>query len=217
MTLVLFLACVPAAVYGLRFDGSMPQNSEISAVGGVFPGSMGEDLTLADTSVAGLVGRQRLGNEIAVAVAGGFAPSSLDGSPAGVVELELQGRVLNEAPVTLSVLGGLDAYGQVDAESLMFGAHAGAIVSRRLPGSIRPYAGVKINPVYNPGDAVYPWLQYGGGVSWRPRLDPSTRGLLAVEASGYHGFGADLVTPGDIVTWGMMVQVGASFGNEVEE
>ncbi len=44
------------------------------------------------------------------------------------------------------------------------------------------------------------------------RLSDRVSGLLAIEASGYDGFGADLVTDSDIVTWGRMVQAGASFG-----
>lgn len=211
--LLLLLGCVPAAVYGLRFDGSMPVTSELSAVGGVFPGSAGDELPLLDTSVAGVQGRQRLGRDVAVQLAGGVAASSLDSDPIGVLELELQGRVLREAPFTLSLRGGVDAYGQWEAESLMFGFHGGAVVSKELGADLRPYAGVTVNPVYNPGDRLYPWVQYGGGVSWRPWLDESTRGLLALECSGYHGFEADVLDGEDITTWGMMLQVGASFGS----
>ncbi len=214
---VLLLGCVPAAVYGLRFDGSMPLSTELSAVGGVFPGSAGDTLPLLDTAVLGVQGRQRLGRDVAVQLSGGTATASLDGDPVGVLELEVQGRLLREAPVTLSVRGGIDAYGQWEAESVMFGVHGGAVVSRHLGAQVRPYLGFTVNPVLNPGDRFYPWLQYGGGVSWRPWLGDATRGLVALEATGYRGFGADVLNDADIVTWGAMLQVGASFGSGAED
>jgi hypothetical protein len=211
--ILLLLGCVPPGVYGMRFDGSMPQTTEFAAVGGLFPGSQGEDVSLADTTVAGLQVRQRLGRDVAVELAGGVAPASASGNLAGAAELEVQGRILRDAPVTLAVTGGLDVYGQVDAESLLWGVDVGAVVSRQLPGDLRPYFGVKVNPMIQPGDGLYPWLQYGGGLSWRPRLEESTRGLLALEASGYHGFSANVLDDSDIVTWGLMLEVGASFGS----
>lgn len=211
--LLLLLGCVPAGVYGLRFDGSMPVNSEFAAVGGVFPGSTGKDLPLGDTLVTGLQVRQRVTRDVAVEVAGGVAPASGEDALAGSVEVEVQGRILRDAPVTLSLTGGLNAYGQVDADSLTFGADVGAVVSRGLPGDLRPFAAVKVNPMYAPGDGVYPWFQYGGGLSWRPELVEGTRGLVALEASGYHGFGANVLDDTDIVTWGVMMQLGASFGS----
>lgn len=214
---LLLLGCVPAAVYGLRFDGTMPVNTELSAVGGVFPGSAGDDLPLSDTTVTGLQGRHRLGRDVAVELGAGVAAASLDSDPVGVVELEVQGRVLREAPVTLSLRGGVDMYGQWDAESVMFGVHGGAVVSRNIGADVRPYAGFTLNPVYNPGDELVPWFQYGGGVSWRPALDQGTRGLLALEVSGYHGFGADVLDGEDLTTWGLMLQVGATFGNSYGE
>ncbi len=214
---LLLLACVPAAVYGLRFDGSMPMTTELSAVGAAFPGAASDELSLLDTTGVGLQGRQRIGRDVAVQLSGGLAVASLDSDPTGVIEIEVQGRVLREAPVTLSVRGGVDAYGQAQGESLMFGVHGGAVVSRNIGANLRPYAGVTVNPVYNPGDRLYPWLQYGGGISWRPPLDAGTRGFFAVEASGYRGFGADVLNDEDIVTWGMMVQVGASFGSGNED
>jgi hypothetical protein len=209
--------CVPAAVYGIRFDGGVPQATELAVVGGAFPGSVGEGSTLADTTVVGLQGRQRVGGDVALAFAAGVATGTLDGNAVGAAEIEVQGRVLREAPVTLSVLGGVDGFAQEGGESILLGVHAGAVVSRAIGGDVRPFFGVKVNPVLNVGEVVYPWLQYGGGVSWRPRLAPATRGLLALEASGYRGFGADLVAEADIVTWGAMLQVGASFGNEDRE
>lgn len=53
MLLLASLACVPTAVYGIRLDGSMPRNTEVSVVGGVFP-EFAEDGS--DASVAGLSG-----------------------------------------------------------------------------------------------------------------------------------------------------------------
>lgn len=218
MTLLLLAAgCVPAAVYGIRFDGGMPQASELSAVGGVFPGSTGDGLPLGDTAVVGLQGRQRIGENVALAMAAGVATASIEENTAGAGELEVQWRVLHDAPLTLSLLGGVDGFVQADSDSVMLGVHGGAVVSRNLGAQVRPYFGVKVNPILNAGEEVFPWLQYGGGLSWRPRLAPATRGLLALEASGYRGFGADLVNDRDIVTWGLMLQVGASFGNDDPE
>lgn len=210
---LLAAGCVPAAVYGLRFDGGMPEATELSAVGGVFPGFAGAAMPLADTAVVGFQGRQRLSEGVAVALAGGVAAGSLEGNPVGVVEIEVQGRVLDEAPVTLSLLGGVDGYGQVGNEGGLIGVHAGLVVSRHVGGDVRPYLAAKVNPILNVGDEVFPWVQYGGGLSWRPELTPAARGLLALEASGYRGFGANLSDREDLVMWGMMLQVGASFGN----
>ena len=230
MLLGLALSCVPATVYGMRFDGSMPVNSELSAVGGVFPGSSSKDgASLADTTVAGLEGRQRLGKDIALELSAGLPPASLDSeSVYGVAELEVQGRILNERPLTLSVLGGISTFTSISAEEVgtpLLGAQVGAVASHRFEGAIRPYAGFKVNPVGSLGDKVYWWFTYGGGVSWRPKIDDSTRGLLALEASGYHGFGTGytvtgaegldvtLGDPTDQTTWGLMLQLGASFGD----
>lgn len=215
--LLVLLGCVPAGVYGLRFDGTMPLNTEAAVVGGVFPGAASDTMPLSDTAVVGLQGRQRLGRDVAVQLGAGVAATSLDAAPVGVAELELQGRVLREAPVTLSLRGGVDMYGQWDAESVTFGLHGGAVVSRHVGAQVRPYAGFTVNPMLVPGDGVYPWFQYGGGVSWRPHLDESTRGLLALEVSGYHGFGADVLDHEDLTTWGLMLQLGASFGNAERE
>lgn len=211
--LLLLLGCIPPGAYGLRFDGSMPQNSEFAAVAGMFPGSEGPDVTLGDTTVLGLQGRQRIGRDVAVELAAGFAPATAEGDLAGAAEIEVQGRLLRDAPLTVSLTGGVDVYGQVEADSLLFGFDVGAVVSRGLPADLRPYLGVKLNPMLQPGGDVIPWLQYGGGVSWRPAIEEGTRGLVALEASGYQGFSANALESTDIVTWGLMLQLGASFGS----
>jgi hypothetical protein len=214
MLLLLASGCVPAAVYGMRFDGGMAEVTELAAVGGVFPGSTSEEFVLADTAVMGLQARQRIGENATLSMAAGAALGTLADNAAGAGEVEVQWRVLDDAPVTLSLLGGIDGFVQAEGDSIMLGVHAGAVLSRDVGARVRPYVGVKINPILNVGDELFPWLQYGGGLSWRPRLAPATRGLFAVEASGYRGFGADLVNDQDLVTWGVMASVGASFGND---
>ena len=61
MLLLASLACVPTAVYGIRLDGSMPRNTEVSVVGGVFP-EFAEDGS--DASVAGLSGDDGVGADL---------------------------------------------------------------------------------------------------------------------------------------------------------
>lgn len=218
MTLLL-LGCVPPSVIGLRTDGTMPVNSELSAGWGAFP-TMAENAgnPLVDYSVAGLQARQRLSNRVAFSTSVGAVPSVLDQQVAGAGDAELQVQILAHQPVDLQLSVGLDAYvlGKPDdllAGGFAAGVHTGLTLSRALPADLHPFVGTKLNPVFVDGQP-YPWLQLGGGLSWRPALDGGTRGLLHVEATHYEGFGADLTAakPADIRTWGFLVLAGASFG-----
>jgi hypothetical protein len=229
--LLLLAACVPPTVYGLRFDGTMPANTELSAGGAVFP-DMADDsagTTLADATVVGLEGRQRLGNDVGVAIVAGTAPALFDsGDVPFVGGLELQGRILQQRPVTVALLGGLDGYVDFDAPSLTSGVHLGAVVSRGLPLNLRPYLGVQVNPVIVELQ-MYPWFLYSTGLSWRPTVTTSTRGLVLLEGTVYQGIGTSFSgtttlasgtvmgpVPEDILTWGLLLQVGASFGSDAE-
>ncbi len=218
--LLLLAACVPPSVIGLRSDATMPLTSELSAAWGAFPEfTEDDDYTLAEASVAGVQARQRLSNRVAFSTSFGAVPSMLDEAVWGAGDLELQVQAIAEEPVDLQVTVGVDGYvlGEPDSTpSVALGTHLGLFLSRRLPGDLHPFLGGKINPVFVQGKP-YPWIQYGGGLSWRPVLDSATRGLLAVEASRYEGFGVNFLEegggdPGDIQTWGFLVQAGASFG-----
>ena len=195
----------------------MAENSEIALVGGHYPDLADPAASALDATITGLQGRQRLGKDVTASLAFGVAPGSLDDGPSMGGELEVQGRVLDEKPITVGLTGGLSAIGTPDAESLglIGGFSVGAAVSRGLPADLRPFLAFKLNPVFG-GGALYPWITTGGGLTWRPVVAPGTRGLLGIEAFYMHGFGANLSedTPSDIATWGAMAQVGAAFGNE---
>lgn len=208
--------CIPPTVYGLRFDGSMAENSELALTGGYYPDQASSGNSPADASVLGLQGRQRLGNNVTAALTAGAAPGTLEDSLFGNAELDIQGRLLDEKPLTLAVSGGLSAIGTPDGAqlNLLAGFQFGVVASRHLGSDFRPFVAAKINPVFGGGSAIYPWLTAGGGLTWRPVVAPGTRALFAAEVFGLHGFGADLENATDITTWGVGLQAGASFGNE---
>jgi hypothetical protein len=225
--LLLALGCVPPTVYGLRFDGTMAANSELSAGAAIFPDMIDEQngSTVADSTVVGLEGRQRLGNDVTVALVAGTAPASLseDSSAVAVGGLELQGRVLKESPVTVGIVGGLDSFMSLESPTFTPGVHLGAVVSRGV-GGVRPYLGAQVNPVVLDSH-VYPWFLYSGGISWRPPINPATRGLLLAEASLYQGLGVGwdgeagdgtTLPASDIVTWSFLIQAGVSFGANID-
>ena len=217
LTTLLLASCIPPSTYGLRFDGSMAENSEIAAVGGYYPDLSASGDSTLDASILGIQGRQRIGNDVTASLSVGAAPGSGNSAPYLGGELEVQGRVVNDKPVTIGLTGGLSVIGNPDAESLglISGFSVGTVVSRGLPADLRPFIAAKLNPVFG-GATLYPWVTTGGGLTWRPVIAQGTRGLLGLEAFYMHGFNADLSAKqaADISTWGGMIQVGASFGNE---
>ncbi len=219
MTLWL-LGCVPPSVIGLRTDGTMPLNSELSVGWGAFP-SVAEDTEepLGKYQVAGLQARQRLSNRVGFAASMGLLPAYIEQGVAGTADAELQVQLLEREPVDLQVSVGIDTYMQGTWDDgfgggFTAGLHSGLVLSRQLPADLHPFIGTKLNPVF-PGGTPTPWLQVGGGLSWRPPIDDATRGLLHLEATHYTGFGAftyGVERPVDIETWGFLVLAGASFG-----
>lgn len=218
MLLVLFAltGCVPATVYGLRFDGTMAENSELAAVAAYYPEFAAEQENVGDASLVGLQGRQRLGNDITASLVVGTAPGTFADSPYANAELDVQGRILNEKPLTIMLSGGLSAVATPDAAqlNLLAGFQVGAVVSRHVGADLRPFLGAKLNPVFGGDNQLYPWITAGGGLTWRPVVAPGTRMLLGAEAYVLHGVGVDLMEHTDATTWGAGLQLGASFGNE---
>jgi hypothetical protein len=201
----------------------MAENSEIAAVGAVYPQFVDDNYSVGDATLLGLQGRQRLAEGLTASVVVGAAPGTFADSPYAGAEFDLQGRLLDEAPITLSLSGGISAIGTPQAEqlNLMAGVQAGLTVSRHLGANLRPYLGARFNPVFGGGGELYPWLTAGGGVSWRPIIAPGTRGLLALEAYASHGWGVsffDTAATGgeatDLDSWALLLHLGASFGNE---
>lgn len=193
----------------------MAENSELAAVAAYYPEFAVEQDNPADASLVGLQGRQRLGNDVTASLVVGGAPGTFDYNPYANIELDLQGRILDEKPITVMLIGGVSAVGTPTAAdlSLVGGFQVGAVVSRHVGANLRPFLGAKLNPVGSGGE-LFPWITAGGGLTWRPVIAPGTRALIGLEAYALHGIGVDSFHGKDATTWGAGLQLGASFGNE---
>lgn len=194
----------------------MAENSELAAVAAYYPEFAAEGENPADASLVGLQGRQRLGNNVTASLMAGAAPGTFGDTPYANLELDIQGRILDERPITVMVSGGVSAVGTPEAANLnvVGGVQFGTVLSRHVGANLRPFLGAKVNPVFGGDNQLYPWITAGGGLTWRPVVAPGTRALLGVEAYALHGVGVDLLEGTDAKTWGVGLQLGASFGNE---